>query len=341
MQRIYFDKQIFSHLYNGEKIIYQKFLKDLLENRDKFLFCYSQAHLLDLQNDKTEIKYKELDFIEKLVGNNYISYNGIEKTTSCYLETPSQAFESMNKEGDEEEEHFSFSTFFEDIDSEYLTLEQSKQLESVTNVLKNQKFDLSFLQNSETPKEFLELIGKCFPVGDLKPMSIIELLEQFSGILKTLAEDRKAYKGLRNMIYKIINNGKFTIEFNDIDFNDDLKNSVLQKSFVEFVDASINPNGDKGITDYDFYIYAYFSLDLLGISKEKNAIFRNLINDAYHSYYGTFCDYVVSDDQGFLKKTKALYKLLGIESKVYGIDEFINYFTLLKNSLENDRETFF
>ena len=67
MERIYFDKQIFSHSHKGEKFIYQIFLKDLFENRNKFLLCYSQAHLLDLKNDKTEIKYKELDFIENVL----------------------------------------------------------------------------------------------------------------------------------------------------------------------------------------------------------------------------------------------------------------------------------
>ena len=56
MERIYFDKQIFSHLYKGEKLVYQKFLKDLLQSKDGFLFCYSHGHLLDLKNDKTEIK---------------------------------------------------------------------------------------------------------------------------------------------------------------------------------------------------------------------------------------------------------------------------------------------
>ena len=160
-------------------------------------------------------------------------------------------------------------------------------------------------------------------------------------MLKTLEDDKTAYKGLRNAVDKNINNGKFTVEYDNIDFNDDLKNSVLQKTFIEYVNTNLNPNGDKIITDYDFYIQAYFTLDLLGISKEKNARFKNVMNDGYHSYYGAFCDFVVSDDQGFLKKTKALYKLLGIESKVYHIDEFISYFTLLKNSLENDSSTFF
>jgi hypothetical protein len=41
------------------------------------------------------------------------------------------------------------------------------------------------------------------------------------------------------------------------------------------------------------------------------------MNDGYHSYYGAFCDYVVSDDQGFLKKTKAMYKLLNIKNRGY------------------------
>ena len=65
------------------------------------------------------------------------------------------------------------------------------------------------------------------------------------------------------------------------------------------------------------------------------------MNDGYHSYYGAFCDYVVSDDQGFLKKTKALYRLLGIETKVYHIDEFIPLFYLLSNSIESSPKMFF
>src|SRR5690606_31480098 len=166
--------------------------------------------------------------------------------------------------------------------------------------------------------------------------------EHFMGMLKTMEEDKTAYKGLRNVVDKNINNGKFTVEYDSIDFNDDLKNSVLQKTFLEYVNNNLNPNGDKTITDYDFYIQAYFTLDLLGISKEpsKSVKFKNVMNDGYHSYYGAFCDYVISDDQGILKKTKALYKLIEIESKVYHIEEFISYFTLLKNSLEKDSNTF-
>lgn len=336
MERIYFDKQIFSHLYKGEKLVYQNFLKDLIESKDVFLFCYSQGHLLDLKNDKTEIKYKELDFIETLVGDNYLSYHAIDKKTSCYLARPNEAFKDI----DIDEEPFSLSTFFGDMDLSYATEEQAEQLKNAIDILKNQKLDFGFLQNQEIPKELSETIGKFLPVG-LNPMSIMEWSEHFKSMLKTLEDDKTAYKGLRNAIDKNINNGKFTVDYDEIDFNDELKNSVLQKTFIEYVNNNLNPNGDKIITDYDFYIQAYFTLDLLGISKEKNARFKNVMNDGYHSYYGAFCNFVVSDDQGFLKKTRALYKLLGIETKVYHIDEFISYFTLLKNSLETESSTFF
>lgn len=338
MERIYFDKQIFSHLFKGEKEVYQNFLNDLLQHKDRFLFCYSHGHLLDLKNDKSEIKYKELDFIESLVGDNYLSYHALDKRTSCYLARPNEAFKDIHVE----DEPFSFSSIFNDLDLSFATPEQAEQLRNATDILKNQKLDFGFLQNQEMPKELSETLGKILPIG-LNPMSIMEWSEHFMGMLKTLEEDKSAYKGLRNVVDKNINNGKFTVEYDNIDFNDDLKNSVLQKTFIEYVNNNLNPNGDKTITDYDFYIQAYFTLDLLGISKEpaKSVKFRNVMNDGYHSYYGAFCDFVVSDDQGFLKKTKALYKLLGIESKVYNIDEFISYFTLLKKSLEKDSSTFF
>lgn len=338
MERIYFDKQIFSHLFKGEKTLYQNFLKDLLDNKDSFLYCYSHGHLLDLKNDKTDIKYKELDFMESLVGDNYLSYHALDKRTSCYLVRPNEAFKDI----DNEDEPFSFASIFEDIDLSYATPEEAEQLKNVTDILKNQKLDFGFLQNHEIPKELSETIGRFLPVG-LNPMSMMEWTEHFMGMLKTMEEDKSAYKGLRNVVDKHINNGKFTIEYDNIDFNDELKNSVLQKSFIEYVNNNLNPNGDKTITDYDFYIQAYFTLDLLGISKDpaKKVKFKNVMNDGYHSYYGAFCDYVISDDEGFLKKTKTLYKLLGIETKVYHIDDFVSYFILLKSSLEKDSGTFF
>lgn len=341
MERIYFDKQIFSHLFKGVNPVYQNFLSDLYNNKHNFLYCFSHGHLLDLKNDKTDIKYKELEFIETLVGDNYISYHALDKRTSCYLAKPTEAFKDI-----EDEEEFSFSnTFlglFDDIDLSFATQEQQEQFSKAKEIFTNQKIDFGFSQIQDLPEDISSPLSKVLPL-DKSSMTLMEWTEHFMGMLQSMEEDKTVYKGLRNVVDKHINNGKFTVDYNNIDFDDDLKNSVLQKSFTDYVTSNLTPNGNKEISDYDFFTNAYFTLDLLGISKEpsKSVKFKNVMNDGYHSYYGAFCDYVVSDDQGFLKKTKAMYRLLNIQSKVLHIDEFIPYFKILSNNFETDTDTFF
>lgn len=336
MERIYFDKQIFSYLFKCKEPAYQEFLESLYKNKHRFLYCYSHGHLLDLKNDLTGIKYEELNFIETLVNDNYLLYNAIEKKTSCYLAKPNEAFKDI-----EQDEPISFSNLFEDINFEFATPEQKVKVELAKEVLYKQKLDLGLSQFDAFPESLSEPLKKILPIG-LGSMSIVEWMEHFMGMVKVMEEDKSIYKSLRNVVDQNINNGKFTVDYESIDFNEDLKNSVLQKTFIEYVNNNLNPDGDKEVTVYDFYVNAYFMLDLLGISKEpsKTVKFKNVMNDGYHSYYGAFCDYVVSDDNGFLKKTKVLYKLLGIETKVYHIDQFIPFFNLIANSFEADINTF-
>jgi hypothetical protein len=45
---------------------------------------------------------------------------------------------------------------------------------------------------------------------------------------------------------------------------------------------------------------------------------------------------VVSDDKGFLKKTRALYKLLEIDTKVMHVDDFIESFDFIVEKEEKD-----
>lgn len=85
---------------------------------------------------------------------------------------------------------------------------------------------------------------------------------------------------------------------------------------------------------------SYVSLDLLGISKDKKVKFRNLVNDSLHSYYGAYCDILVSDDEGFLKKTKVLYKLLGIQTQVLDLKEFSKTCNYRIGELEKNSEVF-
>jgi hypothetical protein len=293
--------------------------------------------MLDLKTDKTDIKFKELEFIETLVGDNYLSYHAIEKKTNPYLVRPLDAFKDT-----ENTEDFSLTNFFENIDLSYATQEQKEQFAKAREILTRQNIDIGLSKLQNLPEDISSVLSKILPLG-ASEMSIMELAEYIMGKLKLLEEDKTVYKDLRNIVDLNINDGKYTVEYDNIDFNDDLKNSVLQKSFTDYVNANLNPNGDKVISNYDFFIKAYFTLDLLGISKEpsKNVRFRNVMNDGYHGYYGAFCDYVVSEDQGFLKKTRAMYRLLNIQTKVIHIDEFIPFFKILSNNFEQSTDIFF
>jgi hypothetical protein len=293
--------------------------------------------LLDLKNDHTDIKLDDLAFMETLVGDNYLSYHALEKRTSCYLAKPLEAFEGIL----EDDEPISFSNLF-DIDLINSTKEQRDQIEKAKDIFHNTEIDLGFSEINILLPDIEKPLRKILPFGVSK-MSLMKWVEHFMKMLKIMEEDKTVYKGLRNVVDRYINNGKFTLDYNNIDFNDDLKNSVLRTSFIEYVNGNLNPNGNKEVTDYDFFTNAYFTLDLLGISKEesKKVKFRNVLNDGFHSYYGAFCDYVISNDDGFLKKSRALYKLLNIQTQVMHIDDFAHSIYLLASNEQNDSQTFF
>ena len=122
MPRIYFDKQIFSFLFKQDNPIYQKLYDDLLDNKHLFLYCYSHAHMRDLLNDHSDIKYKELEFMETLVEDNYLSYHALDKKTSCYLAKPLQAYNDQT----DESPPTSFENLFTDVDLSFATDEQKR-----------------------------------------------------------------------------------------------------------------------------------------------------------------------------------------------------------------------
>lgn len=333
--RVYFDKQIYSNLFKKKNEKYSTLLKKI-EQRN-FLICYSHALLLDLKNDKTDFKYKELDFIETLVGDNYISYHALDKVTSAYLAKPREAFYDVENESTD----IDFEEIF-NFDTSDLPESQRKLIDSAKEVIFNTDFDLNFIDQDSFPKENKELFSKLFPKTS-SSLNLKDAMNYFLDFINVLNEDKTAYKGLRKLSDGYINNEKFKIDTDEIDFNNELKNSLLKKTFLEHIEQTVNPTGEKAVSRYDFYTNSYLNLDILGISKEssKNVRFRNLMNDAFHSYYGAYCDYVISEDIGFLKKTKVLYKLFNISTKVLNSEEFIENYDILFPELPSNSLVFF
>ncbi|TXJ53159.1 hypothetical protein EPJ66_04005 [Brachyspira aalborgi] len=73
METVYFDSQIFRELKKEEnKSLLDKILK--LKN-DKLEYVYFDAHIYDLQNDKTDKKIEDLKFMSNIVENNYMLFD--------------------------------------------------------------------------------------------------------------------------------------------------------------------------------------------------------------------------------------------------------------------------
>ena len=71
---VYFDKNIFSILKNEYKSGNTNNFNKIINSKNKFLYVYSMAHIFDLQNDKTNKKEEDFEFMSQIVDSNYLYY---------------------------------------------------------------------------------------------------------------------------------------------------------------------------------------------------------------------------------------------------------------------------
>lgn len=334
MIRVYLDSNVFRNLKNSSSSQYKKLRMDLNNFSSSFLHCFSHAHLSDLQRDKTDAKFDDLAFMESFVRDNYLCHYWGDLHAQPYLATPLKAFNDLDPADRPLESYLDFDEMF---DTPSLK-EPAKQLKSL---LTSTKFSFPVPNLEEQPQDIREALSQVIPSGK-NELTMMDWIEHFLKMSDRLMDDDGPYKALRHVSSKYIGKEKWDIDINNVNFDEDFKNSPMQKTFTEFVNSSLNPNGDKKVSDYDFLTNAFTSLNILGLDKEKNkkAKFMNTLNDAQHSYYGAHCDYVVSDDQGFLLKSKVLYKLLGIGTIVLNTDEFCNSINIIGAIKESDVTAF-
>lgn len=118
-------------------------------------------------------------------------------------------------------------------------------------------------------------------------------------------ENKDSYKSIRDTAIKNYNPALITADSEDA-FNNQLVSSPLGLSFVETIKAVLNQLGLTSSDAATVYYISYMLLDLLGVSKEprKKVKFRNLQTDCLHSFFGSYCDCIVSNDTGMLKKVR-------------------------------------
>ena len=308
METVYFDSQIFRELKKEEnKYLLDKILK--LKN-NKLKYVYFDAHIYDLQNDKTDKKIEDLKFMSRIVENNYMLF---DINTNSFIKNETNIENNYNYFYDFNSlfslDYFNIFSLFNNIQGEEIDTELNPLFELLNNILqiiKNLKIPLNFeYRLSEEENNFIQkFIPNCDnpTIGEIATTTNNTLKNYFENI-KSYREDRKDIKNIlgnnnKDMVYKSINN----ILKLDID--------------IKFK-----------------FIAIYNMLDMLSEISEKTSKlkYRNMTIDAMHSFNSMSSDYFITNDNKLMLKSKELYKIINedlninkIQTTAMSLEEFIN-----------------
>ncbi len=317
MPRIYLDTNIYSYLKGSADSKYRELNRLLLEYQPVLSIYFSYALIRDKRKDLTDKKFEDFEYIESWTGDNYIAYHPLEKRTSFYLATPIMVFNDNS-----EDDMNGLLNFFDPVEGED---EMIKAIKAIPKAL-FQTIPIPIDRDSlnKVPDEQKRILNEIMPHDKEQP-TLFDVMENMTVFTRKIFADSSLYKELRTMLYDSINGGKLILN-DELDFNEALKNTIVQKSFLEFVEENLKMNHKNGVPFYDFYHSAYNMLDMLGIKKDKitaKNTLNNVHTDGMHSYFAHYCDYFVTDDTNVAIKSKALYKMMGISTMVVSVDEFI------------------
>jgi len=315
MPRIYFDTNVFSNLKTDKEEPFIEINRLFKTYKNILSFYFSVAHIRDKKKDLTNYKFEDYEFMEKIVGDNYLAYHLLEKRTSFYLATPLMVY------NDSKDDFDVLTDFFEPkVDDEASILFHKKFIKNLFSTI---PFNVNRTSHNSLSENQKKLMGELLPLDKANP-TLFDLMQNIPLFTRKIFADSSLYKQLRNLIDKGVNNGAIDLSDN-VDFNLALKETSVQKTFLEFITDNMHYKDKSQIPFYEFYSCCYNMLDVFGISKDKitqKNTLDNSFNDGLHSNFAQYCDYFITDDSKTRIKSKALYKLFNIETQVISVNEF-------------------
>ena len=304
MKKIYLDWNIINHLEENPEL-----LEFILQYQSHFVFVYSPAHFSDLMksykaNGSNEYFEKDLKRLETICETHLMRY--FDKKLCIHRCPPTEFLEKEGKDYPIFKDVFKPDFFKDSLNVDGLDLYGSfrDDLQSV-----------SFEKTIEIP-----LIGS-FSNG-------FELLNGFMAFLEKAMTDKEFVRTIRAKTAGNVRDKEMT-HINDYDpdkvigainsffarYGSDVDIvGIIKKAIVE------NQQGDEKL----LFESLYTSLDLMSYHPDKRD-FMNIMTDADHAFYGGYCDVLVTDDAKMRLKAKAVYSYLGIQTKIIGKQELLQY----------------
>ena len=333
MIKVYFDTNIYTSLGQPE---HGNLLKLLVSSKNSaLLFMYSDAHLKDLHRDKSQRKYADLDFIETISENNFLSYEGERDTIAYQYVTPKEAYKYFRPSDQSFEDML--SSVFEDIEDDSLLI-------ILRDLFENQVIDLKIDENLANQPDEVKQLYKRLGLEKSK-YNLLEWMSVAGKLMDRFTNDNTIIKDIRRYSKEYLKIDKFNLNIDEVDFSQKLSKTAIRKSFLEFLEDNLAHLKDKDgkISLYNRLTTSFSLLNFYGFDNEKNkkVKFTSTTTDAEHYYYSMYCDVVVSDDAGFVQKAKFLNNVFGIDISVKSLDEFHSSLPMLTDQSFTDAASFF
>lgn len=304
MKKIYLDWNIINHLEEDHDLF-----EFILQNQLHFVFVYSPAHFSDLmksykENGGNTYFEKDLNRLETIC-ETHLMYYSDKKMSVC--KCPPTEF--LEKEGKY------YPTIKDVFNPDYFKNLMNHDGVEMYNHFCNSLKSISFENTIEMP------LMDSFSNG-------LEYLNCTLAFFDKILSDKKFVNDFRTTITNNLT-------------NKDIKkiNSYQPDKIIEIVNAYLYEHGSEGGSheiirkalqdnnQYDeklMFESLYIGLDFMRFHPDKRDL-MNILTDADHAYYGSYCDVLVTSDAKMKSKAEAVYSHLNKKTKIISKQELLQY----------------
>jgi hypothetical protein len=297
--RIYLDSSTLQQLKKPEN---QGFLSCIVEDRVRNFYFFSEAHSYDLIRDLTDQKLTDMEFMEQIVGDHCWIFDEQIKMRPW---TPRQHYDSFDWTP-------VAANFLEDDESVFALMKPIFQ--SIPFVVPTGE-DLEKIRGT-IPESLFAMLTE--------PATAWDFMVIFTGFTFELTEQQKKFK---EMLQYLHSQSHLDYVYAGLGIKGYDGNSITDKqAFLDSFSAIWLKEGENK-TRYEMFMNMHQGLEIFGIvkGKPKKQKLMNLINDSRHGYFGGLCDIVVSEDVDFNNKTRVMYALWDIKTRIMNLAEFMDF----------------
>lgn len=305
MLKLYFDTNVFRDFDKKYTDLAEKVTQNILNER--IIVFYSFAHILDYSRDKTDRKREDLINMEKYVCDNFLKLDVIENQFDYQLITPQEAYSFYESETDLTKNFQLSDIGFDELSK--IKIPFSFGLDKVPDPDKVQKLynDIGLVEGEYTMNELAPMMNKLF---------------------KGLYDSPEFGKNLRRTGIEMYDYNKLTGATTIQELDQLFKDTGFNMTLLEMVASTTKIMKESGIPWGHFQewqtMYMMLSLCLPKDEKNKKYKYSNVHSDADHSCYASFCDYLVTSDQGLKNKSQLLFNHYGSLTKTIDLDQLYN-----------------